>query len=183
MSLSAKFNELETILLEQRHLLGLHTGVPFIILVYDPHDERFCQARQFELREKLEVRGVQVVACELSNFIFDYYAGKGQLERIFDLDRDPKYRQDLQQMIAGIYEKELVERIQTGIKNSDPDNSVIFLTGVASMYPFARVSNLLTALENLIKVPLVVFYPGREQDGKLSFLNQEPHIGYRARRI
>lgn len=182
--LSAKFNELETVLLEQRHLLGLHTGVPFIILVYDPHDERSCRTLQLDLQTKLEARGgVRVISLELNNFIFDYYKEKDQLERIFDLDRKPKYRDELRQMIAGVYEQELVKQIQKDIKDADPDQSVIFLSGVASMYPFARVSNLLTSLENRVKVPLVVFYPGSEQDGKLSFLNQEPHVGYRARRI
>ena len=183
MNLSAKFNELETMLLEQRHLLGLHSGVPFVILVYDPHEERRCRARQIDLREKLESRGVHVIEHELNNFIFDYYANKGQLEHIFELDRDPVRREELRQMIAGVYEKELRDRILDDVKDAAPNNSVIFLTGVASIYPFARVSNLLTELENRVKVPLVVFYPGSERDGKLSFLNQEPHVGYRARRI
>lgn len=181
--LSAKFNELEAVLLEQRHLLGLHTGVPFIILVYDPCDERVCRGRQLDLQEKLVARGVRVISLELNNFIFEYYKDKGQLERIFDLDRNPKYRDELRQMIAGVYEQELARQIQNKIKDADPGHSVIFLSGVASMYPFARVSNLLTFLENRVKVPLVIFYPGSEQDGKLSFLNQEPHVGYRARRI
>jgi hypothetical protein len=65
----------------------------------------------------------------------------------------------------------------------DEDNGVIFLSGVATMYPFARVSNLLTDLENKVHVPLVVFYPGSEENNKLSFLNREQHIGYRAQRI
>jgi hypothetical protein len=183
MSLSDKFNELETVLLKQRHLLGLHSGVPFLILVYDPDQERRCRARQIELREKLEAREVHVEECELSNFIFDYYASKGQLERIFDLDRNPARREELRHMIAGVYERELVDRILDRIQDTDSEHSVVFLTGVASMYPFARVSNLLTSLENQVKIPLVVFYPGSERDGKLSFLNQEPHVGYRARRI
>lgn len=183
MSLLDKFNELETMLLEQRRLLGLHSGVPFVILVYDPGEERHCRARQIELREKLEFNGIHVIEHELNNFIFDYYAKKGQIERIFELDRNPSRREELRQMIAGVYEKELVARIVDGVKDADPDHSVIFLTGVASIYPFARVSNLLDALENQVKVPLVVFYPGSERDGKLSFLNQEPHVGYRARRI
>ena len=183
MSLLDKFNELEALLLEQRHLIGLHSGVPFLILVYDPHRERRCRARQIELREKLEFNGIHVIEHELSNFIFDHYASQGKLERIFDLDRDPARRDELRQMIAGVYEKKLVGQVWEGVKDADPDHNVVFLTGVASMWPFARVSNLLTALENKIKVPLVVFYPGSERDGKLSFLNQEPHVGYRARRI
>ncbi|MDY7079982.1 MAG: BREX protein BrxB domain-containing protein, partial [Chloroflexota bacterium] len=165
MSLLDKFNELETMLLEQRRLIGLHSGVPFLILVYDPHRERHCRARQIELREKLEFNGIHVIEHELSNFIFDHYASQGKLERIFDLDRDPARRDELRQMIAGVYEKKLVDQVWEGVKDADPDRNVVFLTGVASMWPFARVSNLLTALENKIKVPLVVFYPGSECDG------------------
>lgn len=185
MSLSAKFDELETMLLgqEQRRLLGLHSGVPFVILVYDPGDERHCRARQIELREKLEFNGVHVIEHELNTFIFDHYAERKQLERIFELDRDPAHREELRQMIARVYEGALVDRVLEGLVEADPDRDVVFMTGVASMYPFARVSNLLTALENQVRVPLVVFYPGSEQDGRLSFLNQEPHVGYRARRI
>jgi hypothetical protein len=183
MSLLDKFNELEMVLLEQRRLIGLHSGVPFIILVYDPHQERHCRARQIELREKLGFNGIHVIEYELNNFIFDYYASRSKLECIFDLDRDPAHRDELRQMIAGVYEKKLADQVLEGVEDADPDHTVVFLTGVASMWPFARVSSLLTALENKVRVPLVVFYPGSERDGKLSFLNQEPHVGYRARRI
>jgi hypothetical protein len=184
MSLSDKFNELERLLRdEQRHALAMHTGVPFILLIYDPHKEKECRARQIHLREKLQMRGLEVVEIELTNFIFDYYEERGQLERIFELDRDADKRDELRRMIAGKYEKLLVDRVQERVEGLDRDRGVIFLTGVASMYPFARVSNLLTELENKVRVPLVVFYPGSELNGKLSFLNREPHIGYRAHRI
>ena len=183
MDLSPKFLELETLLLEQRHLLSLHSGVPFILLVYDPEDEHWCQARQVELQEKLRFKGLDVIEHRLNTFIFEYYEQKGQLERIFELDRDPARRDELRQMISTAYERELVKRIEDNAHQADLERSVIFLTGVASIYPFARISNLLNTLENRVKVPLVVFYPGSERDGKLSFLNQEPHVGYRARRI
>lgn len=183
MSLSAKFDELERLLLEDRAALGMHTGVPFLLLIYDPYEEKTCRAHQIHLRDKLQMRGLQVAELELSNFIFDYYDERGQLQQIFDLDRDPTKRDDLRRMLAGIYEKELVKRVVTEVQDIDQDVGVIFLSGVATMYPFARVSNLLTDLENKVTVPLVVFYPGSEENGKLSFLNREPHIGYRAQRI
>jgi hypothetical protein len=50
-----------------------------------------------------------------------------------------------------------------------------------------RISNLLENLENQVKVPLVVFYPGEELDSEMRFLCLEnadgPHTKYRARRI
>ncbi|RMF03976.1 MAG: DUF1788 domain-containing protein [Chloroflexi bacterium] len=185
MNLSAKFEELETLLLNDQHRsqLRLHSGVPFIILVYDPRDEHKSRALQIQLREKLNARQLKVTEYKLNAFIFDYYAGKNQLDRIFELDRDPARRDELQRMIAGVYEKQLVEKIKSEAAelNNNPDRNIIFLTSVVSIYPFARVSNLLTDLENHVLVPLVVFYPGGEVDGKLSFLNREAHVGYRAR--
>jgi hypothetical protein len=184
MSLSTKFDELERLLLHHRHSLGRHSGVPFLILIYPPQQEQRSRAYQIDLREKLRLRGMRVLEQELNNFIFDHYREKGQLERIFELDRDPARRDELRRMLAGVYEKELVRRILDEVATvADADNTVVFLAGVASMYPFARVSNLLTDLENKIQIPLVVFYPGSEENGKLRFLNREPHLGYRARRI
>lgn len=187
MSLSAKFEELEALLLdnESRAQLRLHSGVPFIILVYDPVDERKSRALQTQLREKLNARQLTVKEYELAAFIYDYYDQKDQLERIFEIDRDPDRRDELQRMISGAYEKQLVSDIKTEVAelNENPNKNLVFLTSVASMYPFARVSNLLADLENEVRVPLIIFYPGSEVDGKLSFLNREPHIGYRARVI
>jgi hypothetical protein len=42
MDLRPKFSELEHLLLEQRNLIGLHSGVPFILLVYPPDQEKMC---------------------------------------------------------------------------------------------------------------------------------------------
>lgn len=180
MSLSAKFQELENLLLHQYHLIGLHSGVPFILLIYPPSQERLCQAHQIDLVEKLRARGVPVVEHKLNTFIFDYYTKRGRLEQIFELDREKP--EELRRMMAGVYGQELVKRILDTADQADPDG-VIFLSGVANIYPFARVSSLLAKLENQIKLPLVVFYPGSERDGRLSFLDIEPHVGYRARNI
>lgn len=183
MDLRPKFNELEDLLLNQRDLIGLHSGVPFVLLVYPPEQERICQGYQENLAEKLRARGVPVLNCELRTFIFDHYEEQGHLEKIFDLDKDPNERDRLRRMVAGVYEKKLVGWVLEKAKTAEP-NGVVFLTGVPSLYPFARVSNLLTDLENKVKIPLVVFYPGRERDGSLYFLDSnEAHTGYRARII
>lgn len=180
MSLRAKFNELEDRLLNERDKLDIHIGVPFILLIYPPSMEHECRARQIELKEKLEARGLDVIEHELSTFIFDHYEEEGILDDILRLDRERP--DELRRMIAQEYEPKLRDRILETAGKAD-ENSVIFLTRVATMYPFARVSNLLADLENEVHVPLVVFYPGYEQDGQLSFLGIEPHVGYRALRI
>lgn len=177
-----KFRNLERMLLHERHLLSVGSGVPFITLVYPPEKEREARDRQEELMAKLRARNIPIVEHRLDTFIFEYYEKRfaSGLERIFKLEReDPDA---LRRMISGIYERELVRRILDTKDRAAPDGA-LFLTGVATMYPFGRVSNVLAELENKITPPLVVFYPGSYQDGQLSFLNLERHTGYRARII
>jgi hypothetical protein len=179
-----KFRELEQALLQDRHLLAVHSGVPFLLLAYPPEQERICRELQAELMEKLRARGMPVIEHRLDTFIFDYYeqryASRGGIQLIFDLERDDP--DALRRMIGGIYKDELVKRILSTTDRAAP-NGAIFLTGVAAMYPFGNVSALLLELENRITLPLVVFYPGSEERKHLSFLNLESHTGYRARVI
>lgn len=177
MSLSEKFDELERLLglrstesLALRDMLALYFGVPFILLIYDPGEERLCQARRQELAERLRTRGQPVHEIGLGSFIFDYYRKKGQLERLFALDRERP--RELGRMIAAVYRPVLVERI-VAEAGSGEEEAVVFLHEVACLYPFVRVCNLLTDLENRLRQTLVVFYPGSERDGRLMFLNME----------
>lgn len=184
MQLQKKFRDLESMLLHDRDHLALHSGVPFVLLVYPPEQERLCRDLQAELMEKLRARDIPVIEHRVNTFIFDYYkqrlARRGGLETLFALERDDP--DALRRMIRTVYEEELVSRILSTTDRAAPDG-LIFLTGVGTIYPFGRVSNLLAHLENKVQVPLVVFYPGSEINGQLSFLNLEPNTGYRARVI
>jgi len=184
-SLVDKFVELERLLLNDRETLALHAGVPFLLLIYDPEDERRCREEQEHLRVKLTDAGLHVCEISVKTFIFDHYAELGLLDKIFEKELrepDPVYRD-----LAKHYRPALVKHIigiAGGVQAAD---TVLFLTDVAHLYPFVRVANLLEDLENRVQPPLVVFYPGIEQDGELRFLGLEnadgPHTKYRARRI
>jgi len=60
LSLIEKFAELEKLLLNQRHTLALHAGVPFVLLIYDPNEERRCREEQAHLMTKLSDAGLVV---------------------------------------------------------------------------------------------------------------------------
>jgi hypothetical protein len=186
-SLVDKFRELERLILQHRETLALHAGVPFVLLVYDPRDERRCRDEQAHLKTKLEDRGLTVHEIPLDTFIFDHYAEIGLLEKVFEKEREEPgtvYRD-----LAKNYRPALTQHIvqtATALEENHED-AVLFLTKVAHLYPFVRVSNLLDDLENQVKIPLVIFYPGEELDSEMRFLclkNADgPHTKYRARRI
>ncbi|GAB4537179.1 MAG: hypothetical protein Kow0063_23580 [Anaerolineae bacterium] len=184
-SLVDKFAELERLLLHHRHTLALHAGVPFVLLIYDPTEEYRCREEQAHLTIKLRDAGLAVHEIPLETFIFDHYAGLGLLDKVFEKERtqpEAVYRD-----LARNYRPALARHIVQAAEGLEGQDAVLFLTQVAHLYPFVRVSNLLEDLENQVRLPLVVFYPGQELDGELRFLGLEnadgPHTKYRARRI
>ena len=184
-SLIEKFTELEKLLLRDRRTLALHAGVPFVLLIYEPDQERRCREEQQHLRVKLQDARLTVHEIGVDTFIFDHYAEIGLLEKIFE--KEPKEPESVYRDLARNYRPALVEHIIEQAEPLEEQDAVIFLTQVAHLYPFVRVANLLEDLENRIQVPLVVFYPGQELDNELRFLGLEnsdgPHSKYRARRI
>jgi hypothetical protein len=184
-SLIEKFADLEKLLLNERHTLALHAGVPFVLLIYDPHAERRCRGEQAHLMAKLADAGLVVREIPLATFIFDHYAQIGLLDKVFQKERTQPG--DVYRDLAKNYRPVLVQHIADAAEALAGQDAVLFLTQVAHLYPFVRVSNLLQDLENRVKLPLVIFYPGEELDGELRFLCLEnadgPHTKYRARRV
>lgn len=184
-SLIEKFAELEKLLLNHRGSLMLNAGVPFVLLVYDPEQEIQCRQEQAHLMTKLTDNNITVREVSLENFVFDHYQELGLLDKIFE--KEVTNPSSVYRDIAKHYRPALVKRL-IGINDELKDqDAIIFLTSVAHLYPFVRVSNLLEDLENMVTLPLVAFYPGEELDGELRFLCLEnsdgPHSKYRARRI
>ena len=185
LSLLEKFSELESLLINQRQTLALHAGVPFVLLVYNPKDENRCRESQAHLKTKLKDAGLVVKEIDLERFIFDHYKAIGLLDKIFE--KEVTQPGDVYRDLAKNYRPTLAKHLNKISEELEGQDAVLFLTRVAHLYPFVRVSNLLNDLENRVKLPLVIFYPGEEMEGELRFLCLEnsdgPHTKYRARRI
>ena len=109
----------------------------------------------------------------------------GLLNKVFEKERAEPLT--VYQDLAKNYRPALVKHLTEIANNLNGQDAVLLLTQIAHLYPFVRVANLLENLENRVRLPLVVFYPGEELDGELRFLGLEnadgPHTNYRARRI
>lgn len=179
MTLQEKFNFLEDLLLNKREAIGVHTGVPFIMLIYEPKREAECKNEIEALKEKLVSRNLRVDEIPLNRFIFDQLE-EGQLKEIFEHEKEApdEVREELSKRCKFHLKQYVLDKIKSG----KPD--IVFLTDVASLHPYYRVSNLLYSLENEVRMPFIVFYPGEERDGKLFFLGEYESSGYyRALRI
>lgn len=184
-SLVDKFAELEALLVDDRQTLALHAGVPFVLLIYHPKEEHRCRQEQARLAERLGDSGIIVREISLESFVLDHYADIGLLEKL--LQKEILHRQSVYRDLAKNSRPALCRHIIRVSEELDSEDAILFVCGLAHLFPFVRVSNLLEDLENRVKLPLVMFYPGEELDGELRFLCLEnadgPHSKYRARRI
>lgn len=65
MQLPEKFDQLENLLLNHRESIGIHNGVPFILLIYSPEMEIDCRKKIKNLQEKLESKDLSVLNIQL----------------------------------------------------------------------------------------------------------------------
>ena len=181
MRLQEKFDFLEELLMNKREAIGIHTGVPFIMLIYEPKMEMACKNKRENLKKKLISKNLKVMEISVGIFVFESLKESKQLDEIFENEKE----------LPDEVREELTRRCKHGMKGwildkmkkEQPD--IIFLSDVAKLYPYYRVSAIFTSLENEVKMPLVAFYPGEEkEDGKLYFLGEcESSEYYRAMRI
>lgn len=180
MRLDQKFEHLEDLLLYNRDTIGIHNGVPFIMLIYHPKEERDCREKIERLEEKIFDKNINLLEIPLNKIIFEDLKEEGVLEDIFEYDKEvPKeVREELSKRSREVFKKHIINEIH------ENDPQIVFLTRVASIYPFYRVSNLFYSLEGEVEVPCVVFYPGEFIDDKLHFMGEvESNEYYRAMRI
>jgi hypothetical protein len=178
--LQDKFSELEELLLNRRRQLTGYAGVPFVLLVYPPEAEVECREQQEHLFEKLQAKGLSIEVIPVHQLLFETLRQNGVLEDVFQLEvGDEGF---MLEQLSILYKDALFDKLTQVADEATPD-SVLFLTRVASLYPFVRIGSLLSELENKVNMPLVIFYPGSEGEGKLSFLNVLEGSYYRARVI
>ena len=169
MKLQETFEFLEDLLLNKRESIGLHTGVPFIMLVYDPKKEIECGEEIKNTEEKLISRNLNVLTLPINKFIFEYLKKEGKLEEVFEREKESPV--EVREELFNICKYHLKDYVLEKIASIKPD--IVFVTNVASFYPYYRVSSMFYTLENDIKVPFVVFYPGEvKEDGKLYFMGE-----------
>lgn len=180
MSLQNKFDQLEDLLLNHRESIGLHNGVPFLMVIYNAEKELECRKCIQNIKEKLESRSLQVLNIPINLMIFDNLEKEGHLEDIFDYDEDQplEVRKELYGRCKLVLKPFILDKMEENLSD------IVFLTNVAGLYPYYRISNLLTSLEKEITIPFVVFYPGEIKDDKLYFMGElESNEYYRAQRI
>jgi len=169
--------------------LGPSTDMPFAILVYEPNEELNLRAEVQRLATRLRCPSRRVEVIDLGELMWqcleEHPAGPHTLYEVEAESRE--FGQVLDEARALVRGRRpgtlgpLETRIASRLSDLEPAESIAFLVRAGELFPIHRTSALLERLMHEVRVPTVLFYPGRRTGAaELSFMGvSEPSPNYR----
>ena len=147
-----------------------------MLLIYDKELERTCRARlkEFEIITKRASYGWIEYDCTKS--FSSWLASDEYHEAYFESP------EDLSMKIEGEFKKIIIQSLQECLRSADA-KTVVAITGVASLYGFAHISEIVRAVEPDILGRLIVFFPGTKDGNNYRLLDARDGWNYLANSI
>lgn len=161
-NLDTKFDKLFDNLTQESFLSMQALGgeIPFYIVPYNPVQENDVALKIKQLKDRLAFSGHSVYEIDLYDLSLDMLQDRGVLEKIIAKEQQLS-KEKLFKTLQGVLDSEtkLVPKIEELVKNNP--SQMIFLTGIAHVFPYIRSHTVLNNLQNRIKDrPTVMFFPG-----------------------
>lgn len=163
-----------------------HIGAPWqrtvagaqrvMMVVYEKELERTFRARRGEFEQATRRAGHGWVEHDCTRAFAEWIAA--------DEYRDPYFErpEDLAMKLDGEFAERVVAPLREVLRKSD-EGTVVALTGVACLYGFAHVSEIIRAVEPDIRGRLVVFFPGTKDGNNYRLLDARDGWNYLANGI
>ena len=154
---------------------GRANEVNYWIFDYPPEKE-------LEVRERIEYlknknsRGTEefkLVVFDLYDIIIAYLESKNYLEKCYEFEK----KRGLDRITKAVNNSMKINSeeslIVKHIRENTPENSIVFLTGIGKCYPILRSHKVLNNLHQaLVRVPVVMFFPGTYNEQELILFNE-----------
>ena len=142
--------------------------------VYDKADERRLRARIGEFEVATKHTGHNWISCDVTDAFANWMSAEQYATSYYDVP------DDLQTTLSEFVE--YVSGIVAKASNSPgvDEQTVVAVYGVASLYGFMRISQLVTTVERKIKGRLVIFFPGVHEGNSYRFLDAREGWNYLA---
>ena len=156
----------------RRDLAGAERAV---FLIYDKTDERRLRARMtlFELATKDAQHGW--IGCDLTQVFAQWMANIDYKDSYFESP------EDLALKLEDDFPAHVAEHVRKVLTEQEADeNSVVGIFGIASLFGFTRVSELMQAVEGEIRGRVAVFFPGAYENNSYRLLDARDGWNYLA---
>lgn len=139
--------------------------------VYPPAEERRIRARLPQFEEITLGAGHDWSSVDLTGLFPEYLAAHKYRESIF---KDPQHLKAGSQL-----EVRAAELVKEACSLADA-NSVVTITGLASLFDYMRVSSLIERIEDSVTGRLLVLFPGEYQGNIYRFMDARDGFNYMA---
>lgn len=157
----------------QRTLAGAQR---VMLVVYEKELERTLRARIGEFEQATRRADHDWKRVDCTCWFAEWMAADEYRDAYFE---DPSL---LGMKLQGEFRPEAERKLAAELEAAD-ENTVLALTGVASLYGFLRVSELIRAVEQAIRGRLVVFFPGTRNENNYRLLDARDGWNYLAQGI
>ena len=156
----------------QKDLAGAQRA---IFIVYDKTDERRLRARLGHFELATTRADHHWLACDLAGAFADWMASTSYRDSYFEAP------EDLQLKLEEEFLEHVAGRVRAVLTAPDADDrSLAAVYGVASLFGFVRVSELMKAIETDVRGRIAVFFPGEYEDSNYRLLDARDGWNYLA---
>jgi hypothetical protein len=164
----------------ERHLGGpwqltLAGAQRVVFVVYDKELERSLRARLPEFEQRTIRGSHRWVTCDCTRLFAEWMAADDYRDAYFEQPDDLRIKLDSE------FQEHVAEHVRACLRSGDAEtnkNTVVAVTGLGSLYPFAHISLLIRAVEPDIQGRLVVFFPGSKNGNNYRFLDARDGFNY-----
>ncbi|WP_414839807.1 DUF1788 domain-containing protein [Carnobacterium sp. TMP28] len=154
---------------------GLGNEVGFYIFDYDPKDELVVREYVPNLKKFLERENLnfKVQIFDLYEIILLFFEQRGYLDKNFIMEENKGSNDLFDKMRKALKIATNNDWIVRYIEEHLEKEAIVFIVGVGKAYPIIRSHVILNNLQTVVEdIPLVLFYPGTYENGKLQLFNK-----------
>lgn len=166
-------------------LYGQHIATPWqrtvagaqrvVMVAYDKELERVLRARKGEFETRTKAAGHDWREVDLTSAFASWLGADDYREAYFESP------DDLQLKLEAEFPEYAAEKIRAALSHPDvTETTVVAVFGVASLFGFTRVSQVLKLVEGDVRGRLVVFFPGQYEQNNYRLLDARDGWNYMA---
>lgn len=147
-----------------------------MLCIYHKEDERQLRARIGEFEIKTKETGHDWARVDFTEVFSRWLAGDEYRDAYFEMP------EDLDMKIEGEFKPHVADTLRSAVSSAG-ENTVTAVTGIASLYGFVQISDLIHKVENDVKGRMVVFFPGSKEGSNYRLLDARDGWNYLAHSI
>ncbi|MDN6291214.1 MAG: DUF1788 domain-containing protein [Tetragenococcus koreensis] len=154
---------------------GLGNEVGFYIFDYEPEDELIVRDAIPYLKNQIKKENpeVKIQEFDLFEIVLAFFEERGYMDKNFKMEEKKGSDFLYDKMKKALKLATDKDWIVQYIREHMDEEAMIFITGVGKAYPIVRSHTVLNNLQTVVeKKPLIMFYPGRYENGGLRLFSR-----------